>query len=582
MINWSTSCPDWEKRIVAGESLITFPPLFKKEANNALAVFKELRLVDVLNKPTFGQAGRPWLFDFVSSIFGAYDSGEEENSTKETTGRRLIRNYFLLVSKKNSKSTTAAGIMLTALIRNWRESAEFLIIAPTVEIANNSFYPARDMVRVDEELSDLMLVQEHYRQITHRNTGATLKVVAAESETVGGKKATGILVDELWQFGNRNNAGNMFLEAEGGLASRPEGFVIYISTQSDEAPAGIFAEKLQYAREVRDGKIDDNRFLPVIYEFPKDYLDEKAKKYLDKKYWYITNPNLGASVDEQYIVDKFKQAEHAGTQAMWGVLSKHLNMQIAMSIKSQRWAGADFWEAAAGTVTLDSILEKSDVAVIGIDGGGLDDLLGLAVIGRDAENGNWLLFTRAWCHPLALERRKSEAGRYRDFEKDGDLVIVNEIGQDIKEAGDIVRKCEKSGLLDRIGVDQAGIGAIVDEIEAGDENGEGAIEHDRIVGIPQGWRLNGAIKTTERKIAEKTLIHGGQALMSWCVGNARVEPKGNAISITKQASGTGKIDPLMATFNAVALMAMNPEARTTKSVYDGMSREAMIARMTGK
>ena len=35
-----------------------------------------------------------------------------------------------------------------------------------------------------------------------------------------------------------------------------------------------------------------------------------------------------------------------------------------------------------------------------------------------------------------------------------------------------------------------GIGAIVDELEVGDENGENAIEHDRIVGIPQGWRLN--------------------------------------------------------------------------------------------
>jgi hypothetical protein len=30
----------------------------------------------------------------------------------------------------------------------------------------------------------------------------------------------------------------------------------------------------------------------------------------------------------------------------------------------------------------------------------------------------------------------------------------------------------------------------------------------------------------------------------WAVGNARVEPNGNAILVTKQASGSTKIDPL--------------------------------------
>jgi phage terminase large subunit-like protein len=46
--------------------------------------------------------------------------------------------------------------------------------------------------------------------------------------------------------------------------------------------------------------------------------------------------------------------------------------------------------------------------------------------------------------------------------------------------------------------------------------------------------------------------------MNWCVGNARIVPTGNAILVTKQASGTAKIDPLMATFNAVSLMSLNP------------------------
>jgi phage terminase large subunit-like protein len=430
------------------------------------------------------------------------------------------------------------------------------------------------MVKADDELSDLMHVQEHYRQITHRGTGAVLKVVAADNETVGGKKATGVLVDELWLFGKRPNAENMLREACGGLAARPEGFVIYLSTQSDEAPAGVFKQKLDYARGVRDGRIDDRKFLPVIYEFPDSILKEttqaKPPRPIDQKYFYVTNPNLGASVDEEYITRESKKAEEAGIESMQGFLAKHLNVEMGLALKTQRWAGADFWEDAAGTVTLEIILERSEVVVIGIDGGGLDDLLGLSVLGRDAETRNWLLFIRAWAHPVALERRKSEAARYRDFERDGDLTIVDEIGQDVQQVGDIVMKCEDAGLLDRIGVDPVGIGDVVDEIEARElaKISPNSKENDRIVGISQGWRLSGAIKTLERRLAEKTIMHSGSALMSWCVGNARVEPRGNAILITKQASGTGKIDPLMATFNAVALMAMNPEARRVKSIYE--------------
>lgn len=540
-MNWSTSCPGWSERLVRKESIIP-PPLFPGEASAALAVFDELRIVDAPGSPTMREACRPWLRDFAGSIFGAYDGD---------TGRRLITEFFLLISKKNAKSTGAAAIMLTALIRNWRKSGEFGILAPTIEIANNSFWPARDMVRADDELRELIHVQEHTRTLTHRVTGATLKVVASDNESVGGKKWIGTLIDEVWLFGKRSNAENMLREAIGGLASRPEGFVIYLSTQSDEPPAGVFKQKLHYARGVRDGRIDDRHFLPVLYEFPQSLLDAKAER--DQENFYITNPNIGASVDQHFLTRELRKAEEAGEESLRGFLAKHLNVEIGLALQSDRWAGADHWQKQGRPgLTLDQVIERSDVLTVGIDGGGLDDLMGLAVVGRDATTREWLAWTHAWAHPSVLERRKAEAPRLRDFAKDGNVSLVKAIGDDVLDVAEIAAKVYGSGKMDKIGVDPAGIGAIVDAIV------EAGIEQDRIVGISQGWKMVGAIKTTERKLAEGALIHGAQPLMAWCVGNARVEPKGNAIAITKQTAGAAKIDPLMALFNAVSLMALNP------------------------
>jgi phage terminase large subunit-like protein len=560
-MNWTTACPDWEERILSGRSLIPFAPLFPHEAEASLEVFRSLKLVDVAGAPTLGETCRPWLLDFAGAVFGAYNP---------ESGRRLIREFMLLVSKKNSKSTTAAAIMMTALLRNWRRSNEFLILAPTIEIANNSFKPASDMVFEDETLSALLHVQAHTRTITHRNTGAILKVVAADNETVGGKKAAGILVDELWLFGKQSDAENMLREATGGLTSRPEGFVIYLSTQSDDPPVGIFRQKLNYFRGVRDGRIEDKRSLGVLYEFPKSIIDSKG--YLDPANFRLTNPNLGASVDEEYLGDELRKAQEAGPQSLTGFFAKHLNIEIGLGLTSDRWAGADHWESCADPLlTLDAIMERSEIVVVGIDGGGLDDLLGIAVLGRDKITRDWLHWGHAWAHESVFERRKDIAAALRDFEADGDLTVVKRLGDDVTEIADIVERLENAGLLPSkiaIGVDQFGITAITDEL------GARGIAVERIGGVSQGWKLSGAIKTTERYLAGRSLKHSGQRLMAFAVGNAKVEARGNAIIITKQTAGSAKIDPLMALFDAVVAMGLNPEGGP--SVYDQLGdKEAL-------
>ncbi|CAN7187005.1 terminase large subunit [Acidovorax sp. LjRoot117] len=552
MKDWSTACPDWERRIVARESLIVCPPLFPSVAQDAWEMCSKFEMVDVVGQPLLGDVSLPWLRDFVLAVFGAEDP---------ESGRRHINEFLLMVSKKNAKSTVAAAIMLTALLMNWRQSAELLILSPTKEIADNSYKPIRDFIKADAELSALLKVQDYFRLITHNETGATLKVVAADSDTVSGKKASFVFVDELHEFGKQAKASNMLLEATGGLASRPEGFVIYATTQSAEPPAGVFKAKLDYARKVRDGKVKDRKFLPLIYEFPDAMLQSKAYENLENA--YVTNPNWGASVDIERITQLHSQAKEGGEQEFKEFLAKHLNVEIGLNLRSDRWAGADFWEAQAKApgLTLDQLLDRSEVVDVGVDGGGLDDLLGLAVVGRDKDTREWLVWTHAWAHPSVLERRKDIAARLHDFAKDGHLTLVKHIGDDVADVAGICALIEARGLLDKIGCDPAGLGGILDALTEAD------LPEDKIIGISQGWKMTGAIKTAERKLAEGVMVHGGQPLMAWCVGNAKVEPRGNAVIITKQAAGSAKIDPLMALFNAVTLMSLNPAAESSPEIH---------------
>ena len=544
---WSTSCVDWEKRIVEGRSIIP-APIYPAQADQALEIFKELRVTDLPGKPKFGECSEQWVFDFVSAIFGAYDA---------ETGNQLIREFYLLISKKNTKSTIAAGIMLTAVILCWREEEEHLILAPTKEVADMSFKPAAGMIRADDELMTLFHVQDHVRTITHRVTKSSLKVVAADTDTVSGKKSGRVLVDEHWLFGSRANASSMFMEATGGQVSRNEGWVIYLTTQSDEPPAGVFLDKLNYFRDVRDGKIVDKKSLGVLYEFPAKMVESKA--YLDPKNFYITNPNIGRSVNAEWIADNLKKNQAKTDGSFQEFLAKHLNIEIGLNLRSDRWTGADFWENAGDErLDLQGLIDRSEVLVFGIDGGGLDDLLGLCAIGREKKTRRWLHWTHAWAHKIVLERRKEIAPRLLDFQSKGQLTIVNRPGEDIQQVADTISGVRKAGLLpakNAIGVDAAGIGAIVEALMSPEHK----FTEEHIVAVSQGWRLNGAIKTVERMLAGGEFLHGATDLMNWCVGNARIVQVGNAVTINKQVSGTAKIDPLMATFDAASLMALNPE-----------------------
>lgn len=540
MTAWSCACPDWEARIRAGHSLLPELPLVRSEADRGLAIFNRLRLPDVAGQPTLREAAGDWMRDLVVAIFGAYDPEAKV---------RHLREYFALVPKKNSKTTGGAAIMVTAMLVNRRPRAEFLIVAPTQEVAELAFRQAVGMVDSDPVLALKFHIQEHLKKITYRPTGAFLKVKSFDTKVVTGSKPTGVLLDELHVIAEHKDADRVIGQLRGGMISQPEAFLLTITTQSERPPMGVFRSELHKARAVRDGQLAAP-LCPILYEMPA------GTDWKDPANWSMVTPNAGKSITVERLIPDFQAAEQSGEQELRRWATQHLNVEIGLALRSDRWTGAEFWERRADTaLTLDALLARCEVVCVGIDGGGLDDLFGLCVLGRDRTTKEWLAWTHAWCHEGVLERRKSIAPRLRDFADAGELTIVGDALEDIAAIVDVVAQVKDAGLLACVGVDPAGLGEFIEALA------EIGVTQDAklLVGVPQGYGMMNAIKTTERKLANGTLRHAGSGLMAWAVSNLKIEPTATAIRATKQNAGDAKIDPVMALFDAVVPMSLNPE-----------------------
>jgi phage terminase large subunit-like protein len=553
---WDLSCPDWEQRMRAGRSIIPSLPLHEAQARDGLAFYDEFRLPDAVADPDglparLGDATGEWWRDLVRVAFGSFDP---------VSNIRSIRDIFCMAPKGSSKTTYAAGLILAVMLMNRRRNCQAIFVGPTQSISDRAYEQAIGMITQDKAAERRFRMVDHEKTIIDRITNAEMKVKTFDVNILTGGILIFALVDELHLLGRNVHTTKVLRQIRGGLDKTPEGLLLITTTQSDEEPVGAFRDELIYARKIRDGAFrgqDIRPMLPVLYEFPPR-IAKDPEQWQDPDNWPMVMPNLGRSVHLRDLVPDWRSEQEKGPRPAQIWASQHLNIEIGVGIHTDHWVGGDYWaQTAEKGLDLESLIKRCEVAVLGADGGGLDDLLGATVIGREKDTGRWLSWSRAWAHPIVLERRKSIATELQDLEKTGDLVFIEQIGDDVMAVADIAEQLADAGLLpaeNAIGIDQIGIGQLPNELAS-----RGFV-HPRVVAITQGYRMQGAIKTTERELAAGNLLHADQQLMAWCIANCRVEPRGNAILITKQVSGTAKIDPVMAMFNAVALMSLNPAA----------------------
>lgn len=542
------ACPDWWDRIRSGQTPMAEVPLNEQRAAKALAFFNRLRLPDVPGSPPLSEACGDWFREILCAFLAS-----EDPETKQ----RLVWELLCMVPKKNSKTTYVAALGLTALFMEDAPNRQMLIVAPSQNISERCFDQAQGMIRLDPRLDAIFKVQDHLKCITRRKTGTQLDVKTFDTSIVTGEIPILTIIDELHELGKKAKAQAVMQQIRGGGITKQGGQVLMITTQSDEPPAGIWKTELQKARAIRDGKGGKSPILlPVLYEFPSD-LQRQQEFWRNQSHWKWLLPNINRSIDPQRLIDDYENNGRVTAEAEQIWASQHLNIEIGVGLAGDGWRGADYWDQCADeSLSLDALIARSEVAVIGADGGGLDDLFGICVIGREKVTRRWLIWTHAFAHPKVLEVRKEIAPRLLDFEEEGSLTIC-EVSEYIDEIAEIAARVRDAGLLpekNAVGFDPNNIAAFIDALSL--KGISGPLLHR----LRQGPALSPALWGLEHKLSNKTLSHDGSAMMAWSVGNVKIEVKGNGNMATKQAAGRTKIDPVIAMLCAAILMSWNPEA----------------------
>lgn len=190
------ACPDWADKLLRGETPIADLDLDQEAADKAVAIFNKLRLPDVPGQPELAEAAGEWMRDIVRAIFGSMQTSAGVPEVRQ------VGEVFILVPKKNAKTTSAAAIALTFLLLNKRKNADMLIIGPTQKISEVAFEQAKGMIEADEFLAKRLHVQDHKKTIRDRTTNARLMVRTFGMNVLTGAKPIFALIDEVHLLGS--------------------------------------------------------------------------------------------------------------------------------------------------------------------------------------------------------------------------------------------------------------------------------------------------------------------------------------------------------------------------------------------
>ena len=265
----------------------------------------------------------PWMAFVFQQIYGWI---------RKEDGLRRVRKVYVQVAKKNGKTTIAGTLNLFHLF------ADSKIQTPKIFVGANNEDQAKICVNisgkiieqspylsdmVDEGDVNLFKYKENIVTVVHVERDGFIKPLSketnsAKSTTSGGKHGFNPSLGVIDEYAMADSDA-LLNTLESAQAARAEPLIFCITTAGFKKEGPCFQLLRRTGVELLDGLIDDDSYLPFIFELDKDDdIGDEAK-------WMKCNPNLGVSVFPEFLRSRMKAAKNEGGSKMVDVRTLNFN-----------------------------------------------------------------------------------------------------------------------------------------------------------------------------------------------------------------------------------------------------------------
>lgn len=500
---------------------------------------KAERVITFIGKfihPSKGKAARRplqlelWQKALLSAMFGFVTDD----------GLREYKEVYLIVGRKNGKSTLASAVALYLLLKDGEAGPEIYSAATKAEQAKVIWSESCKMIHKSPALNKRCKTLVGSIRVDYND--GVFRPLSRDSHSLDGLNISGCCCDEIHAWTDMN----MFDVLRDGMSAREQPLMFVTSTAGtvrDSVYDSKYDEMTRIINGYADGSYTDERTLPIVYE-----LDDKQEMWNPAK-WQKANPGLGSIKSKEDLAEKVAKAK-ADPMRRKNLLTKDFDV-----IQSSTVSYFELEDLCRDTHDIDVL--KPDYCIGGIDLSRRVDLTAAVALYQIPDDPVIYVESMFWMPEDTLEQHKRDNVPYQTWIDKGYIRLCpgNIIDDDmVADWYDELRR-EHDLFLYRCGYDRYSATHLIQEMTRrfGDKV---------MVPIAQGVKtLSGPMETSKALLQQHKINYGANPVMDWCLLNteAKADTNGN-IQPYKDRQLNKRIDGYAALLDALTVYLDNIEA----------------------